>query len=260
MKGRYLGVDLGATWLRAALADENGRLLRRWRLPAVRWPAAAKSIRRLRLGRLDRLTIGPTGVWKPSERRDLARSLSGLAREVRVLSDVELAHEAAFDGGPGILVIAGTGSIAFGKNSKGQTRRAGGLGALLGDEGSGFWLGREALRRPALKKFYPETLALRLAHDVRPIRAIAALAPGIMRLARHNTAARSIVIGGATQLASRALALSRSLGLKRNIPVVLHGSLFRDRLFHDACLRRLGSRFVCRKTLTAPDVAAARRR
>ncbi|MBI3551391.1 MAG: hypothetical protein HY077_02635 [Elusimicrobia bacterium] len=112
MSERALGVDLGATWLRAALADGSGQILRRWKRPAVRWTALAPELKRLKLGKLDRLTVGPTGVWRPSDRRRLARALKSLARRVRVISDVELAHEAAFGGGPGILVIAGASHLA----------------------------------------------------------------------------------------------------------------------------------------------------
>ena len=48
---------------------------------------------------------------------------------------------------PGVVIIAGTGSIAYGHNGQGQAARAGGWGYVLGDEGSGYWIGRHALRR-----------------------------------------------------------------------------------------------------------------
>ena len=47
---------------------------------------------------------------------------------------------------PGVVVIAGTGSIAYGRNERNQAARAGGWGYMLGDEGSGYWIGRAALR------------------------------------------------------------------------------------------------------------------
>src|SRR5205085_1278058 len=46
---------------------------------------------------------------------------------------------------PGIVIIAGTGSIVYGRNQRGEAARAGGWGHLIGDEGSGYWIGREAL-------------------------------------------------------------------------------------------------------------------
>jgi glucosamine kinase len=59
---------------------------------------------------------------------------------------MEIALEAAFDVGPGVLVIAGTGSIAYGRDQRGKTLRAGGWGFAIGDEGSAHWIGREAVR------------------------------------------------------------------------------------------------------------------
>ncbi len=56
-----------------------------------------------------------------------------------------IALEAAFGSGPGVIVIAGTGSIAYGRNAEGQTARAGGWGFAISDEGSGHWIGRTAV-------------------------------------------------------------------------------------------------------------------
>jgi N-acetylglucosamine kinase-like BadF-type ATPase len=65
---------------------------------------------------------------------------------VEVCGDEEIALDAAFRGGPGILVIAGTGSNAIGRGVHGRLVGAGGWGPTLGDEGSGFWIGLEAIR------------------------------------------------------------------------------------------------------------------
>lgn len=62
-----------------------------------------------------------------------------------VAGDHIIAHRAAFGTSPGVLVIAGTGSIAFGRNQAGETARAGGWGPNVSDEGSAFWVGREAV-------------------------------------------------------------------------------------------------------------------
>jgi N-acetylglucosamine kinase-like BadF-type ATPase len=64
---------------------------------------------------------------------------------VQVIGDHIVAHHAAFGGGPGVLVIAGTGSIAYGVNEHGEHVRAGGWGAIASDQGSAFWIGREAV-------------------------------------------------------------------------------------------------------------------
>src|SRR5438067_13679340 len=80
-------------------------------------------------------------------RADVADSIRKLLEEivpcpVEVVGDMVIALEAAFDGGPGALVIAGTGSICFGRDERGQTAPAGGGGPEVFAEGSGGWLGR----------------------------------------------------------------------------------------------------------------------
>lgn len=65
---------------------------------------------------------------------------------ILVTDDARIALTGALAGQPGVVVIAGTGSIAFGRNDKGRAARAGGWGYLFGDEGGGFWIVREALR------------------------------------------------------------------------------------------------------------------
>ncbi len=64
---------------------------------------------------------------------------------IYVAGDHVIAHRAAFGTSHGVLVISGTGSIAFGRNQKGETSRAGGWGPAISDEGSAYWVGREAV-------------------------------------------------------------------------------------------------------------------
>lgn len=66
-------------------------------------------------------------------------------KQVKVVSDAEIALEAAFPGNTGCILIAGTGSILFAKDDKNEIRRVGGLGRTIGDEGSGYSIGRKAL-------------------------------------------------------------------------------------------------------------------
>ena len=70
----------------------------------------------------------------------------GYKARVVVVNDALVALEAAIPGGPGVVIISGTGSIAYGRNAAGEAARAGGWGYVLGDEGSGYWIGRAALR------------------------------------------------------------------------------------------------------------------
>lgn len=64
---------------------------------------------------------------------------------VRVVHDAVIAHAGALDGEPGIVVLAGTGSVAYGTSASGAPVRAGGWGYLFGDAGSAFWIGRYAI-------------------------------------------------------------------------------------------------------------------
>jgi N-acetylmuramic acid 6-phosphate etherase len=91
--------------------------------------------------------VGAAGAGREQEQTELAAALLavGVARRVRVLADGAVALSTAFHGGPGILVNAGTGSIAFARDPAGELHRAGGYGWQLGDEGGGYWLGRRAL-------------------------------------------------------------------------------------------------------------------
>lgn len=92
--------------------------------------------------------IGVAGAGRPQDREMLRDAIANRFQQSHVLlhHDAFIAHYGAFSGQPGVLVTAGTGSIAFGRNAEGEEARAGGWGWMLGDEGSGWWIGREAIR------------------------------------------------------------------------------------------------------------------
>src|SRR5262245_33131411 len=156
-EGWRVGVDVGGTWIRVLAADPRARR-RSFRarapglleLPAVldrlwsRW--------RLRRRDVDALVVASRGVWTRTERARLARRLGPIAMNVHVISDAEAAYRGALGDTPGVLLLAGTGSMALGRNASGRWARAGGLGPLLGDEGSAFWIGREWLRTSTREK------------------------------------------------------------------------------------------------------------
>jgi glucosamine kinase len=90
---------------------------------------------------------GFAGVGREEERRDLENELNrlGVAEEVVVDSDAAIALVDTFGDGPGIILLAGTGSIAYARGIDGTFSRCGGWGPVFGDEGSGAWIGRRAL-------------------------------------------------------------------------------------------------------------------
>jgi len=89
--------------------------------------------------------IGAAGAARPEVAETVRRILAELLPSpIQVVGDMQIALEAAFGADPGVLVIAGTGSIAYGRDLKGNTARAGGWGYAISDEGSAHWIGRAA--------------------------------------------------------------------------------------------------------------------
>ena len=157
----FLAIDAGGTKSNCLLADETRVLARDTagtvKLMRVGEPEATARLQAMLaevaaaagvpLNQITRSCFGLAGISSPAARawasRVLASSVSG---ELLICGDEEIALDAAFRGGPGILVVAGTGSNAIGRSVAGETFGAGGWGPVLGDEGSGTWIGLEALR------------------------------------------------------------------------------------------------------------------
>jgi N-acetylglucosamine kinase-like BadF-type ATPase len=98
-------------------------------------------------GEVAQVYVGAGGIDTDEDAAALAALIAPHVpgARIRVVHDTRLLL-AAGGASTGVAVIAGTGSAAWGRNGRGQEARAGGWGYLLGDEGSGYWLGREAVR------------------------------------------------------------------------------------------------------------------
>lgn len=95
---------------------------------------------------IDRTCVGAAGAGRAEISTSVSQILAEiLPGQVTVVGDADIAFEAAFGSGPGVIVIAGTGSIAYGRDRQGRTARAGGWGFAISDEGSAHWIGRAAL-------------------------------------------------------------------------------------------------------------------
>src|SRR3989442_1681790 len=96
---------------------------------------------------VDRAVVGAAGAGRAQEQQELAAALvaAGIARAARVLADAEVALATAFRSAPGIIITAGTGSIALWRHAAPQLDPLPGHGMAPGDEGGGYWLGRRAL-------------------------------------------------------------------------------------------------------------------
>lgn len=160
MSAFFAGVDGGGTSTRVLVIDEAGTEVGHAEGPgsAVAPGLASRSADVIRecLARataslpsrtLRSLCVGVAGAGRDEERDNLLAALetAGVAGTVVVVTDAEVAIEDAFGAGPGILLTAGTGSIAYGKGPTGVLARCGGWGPAIGDEGSGAWIGRRAL-------------------------------------------------------------------------------------------------------------------
>lgn len=196
------------------------------------------------------LCAGLAGVGNEAERVAVEQALAGTARVVRVVSDGEVALHGAFDGGPGVLLIAGTGSVAYGRGPDGRMDRCGGWGMYVGDEGSGYALGRAALAaalrsvdgREAETRLLPvvlEVLALEGPREIPPWAGraakgdVASLARHVLDLAAGGDAvALRLVEQQAADLASHVIALAHRLGpWPGDVPVVFHGGVLRSGLY-----------------------------
>src|SRR5207248_9614696 len=91
--------------------------------------------------------VGIAGVDRDDEARAVRAIMRrvGYQSRVGVVNDALIALAAGAGDAPGIVVIAGTGSIVYGRKARDEAARAGGWGHIIGDEGSGYWIGREAL-------------------------------------------------------------------------------------------------------------------
>jgi len=95
---------------------------------------------------ISRACVGIAGGARPETTEIIRKIVTDVVPgEIEVVGDMVIAIEAASGSGPGVVVIAGTGSIAYGRNAAGQTARAGGWGFAISDEGSGHWIGRRAV-------------------------------------------------------------------------------------------------------------------
>jgi N-acetylglucosamine kinase-like BadF-type ATPase len=193
--------------------------------------------------------VGAAGAGRAPEREALAAALSaaGIAAKIDVRGDIEIALAAAFGTGPGVLLSAGTGSIAYARapGASGGLHRAGGYGWQLGDEGSGYWLGRRALAAAARSRDGLEdsstllerllvALGLQTFDDLIRWTAtatpaqVAALAPHVLNAAQEGEqVAQRAVDEAAAELTQLVKALTRHFPGTDAVPLATAGGLLR---------------------------------
>jgi N-acetylglucosamine kinase-like BadF-type ATPase len=254
----FIGIDGGGTRARAVLVDAAGAVRARMvgdagiieADDALRGAdASARLVRAMAQQAhvalpVTALCCGLAGAGREVERHAVRTALeqAGLAGRVVIVGDAEAAMADAFADAPGVLVIAGTGSIAWARGEDGAVHRAGGWGRLIGDEGSGFDIGVSAVRavlrawdgRDGPTTITPplvEALGAAPPDLVRFIagaskRQVAALAPIVLRsAAAGDPAAAAIRDGAVAALVELATTAARKAGLGAAPSVALAGGL-----------------------------------
>ena len=220
----YLGVDAGGTTTTYVLADEHteiaraeGGSIKRMRVPAevaaANLQAACEDLERRsgrRLREVTRTCIGAAGFSVPIVSEWLVAAFAErVGGELLLVGDVVIALDAAFQGGRGVLVLAGTGSNVAARAQNGRLANAGGWGPAVSDEGSGFAIGRDGVRAAfraidadehtllteRIAAFWGVDLAAMVGHvNSQPPPDFARLVPLVSEAAREGDAAAQAVL------------------------------------------------------------------
>lgn len=257
-----LGIDAGGTKTVAFLADADGRIIAEGRAGGANLQTEGElQVEKVLHDVIDQVTrardmtpaavcLGMAGVDREADGRtirDIMRRL-GYRSHTLIVNDALIALVAGAGASPGLVVISGTGSIAFGVSHRGLAARAGGWGPTLGDEGSGYWIGRRALEavtrdadgrgpRTRLSQLVldhfqlprPQSLVSEIYHQPQGRPAIAALAT-IVDGARADgdLVATEIMVEAADELALAAASVISRLEMRgEQFPILLAGGLLK---------------------------------
>lgn len=256
----YVGIDGGGTKSRLMAVDNAGTVFGPWfgsstNISSNSREVVVQNIRELYQSFLSGLPCGPeevaalcigsAGIDVPENVTRLSEIIreAGIACPILVVNDVEILLAGECQGSPGAVLISGTGSVAFGKNEAGLTHRTNGWGHLLGDEGSGYWIGQEAIRHclRSVDQRSPPTLMADLICEACGLEDISHILPSVYRtgankteianLARHvdtaaaqgDVAALSIMEEAAGHLFVMVESIWRVLNLNREHSIILSG-------------------------------------
>jgi len=257
-----LGIDVGGTKTVCLLADEKGQVVSRSRggganlqgMGELQVEKVLHEVMEDAIGARDIvpaiICVGIAGVDRQDDFEVVRGIMRRIGRKARVLvvNDALIALEAGAPGQAGVVVISGTGSIAYGRNAENLAARSGGWGYVLGDEGSGYWIGRAALRAvlraadhrgPAtvltdllLERFHvsqPQALLREVYQQQAKPAALAALASAVhTAFSQGDQAAIGILRSAANELEGSALSVVRRLDLSNEaFTFILSGSVFR---------------------------------
>ena len=259
-----VGVDGGGSKTEAIILDNDLRVIGEGRSgPSnplrVGLTSAAAAVReaidnacaaaKIRRSDLESAEVGLAGARRHELRERMREMLLPLGiREIEVVTDADIALYGATDGAPGLVVIAGTGSICCGINARGKKFCAGGWGPLAGDEGAGAWIARRALRAVAYASDGrgPQTLLTEFACNYFHVSTaddlttaiyaptitnerIAGFGKDVVEAAkRKDPVAEQIILDGGVELGLAAVAVIRNLQMEREqFQIAVVGGVFR---------------------------------
>jgi N-acetylglucosamine kinase-like BadF-type ATPase len=257
----YLGIDGGGTKTSFAVADEEHILARVTEGASSPTRVEEVTVQRtlragiesacamagVRPGDITHACVGSAGVAIEAGRLLIERTVAEVIRgQYAVVGDMLIAHEAAFFGTSGVMVVSGTGSIAFGVNDDGENARAGGRGPMVSDEGSGTWIGRKAVaallrawdsnQETCLDRFLLPAWQIESADDLVRKCAKASpnefsrLFPAVQKAAASGDfMAQDLLTQAGMELATLARVVARRLWPRRNhVRVAMAGGIFRN--------------------------------
>jgi N-acetylglucosamine kinase-like BadF-type ATPase len=286
-----LGADGGGTKTMGLLADSSGTVLARGRgdgsnQNVIGIDNAARNLAELvaalarsagrPVAEIGSVVLGLAGAGAGSDRQVLIEAIQARLRAmgfpslpISIKSDGRIAREGAFNGGPGVVAVAGTGSVVMGKSPDGETLSIGGWGRVIGDEGSGYHIGLEALKAVSREidgrgeagrlrvsissRFGLETRERIIAAIYREKFDIPSVAPAVLDAAEAgDQVALGILTRAAREFSAQVVTAVNRLGLHGGTGIVMIGGL----IDHDTVYARMLAAEI-RKSSPAVDFRAA---
>lgn len=286
----YIGIDGGGTKSHLVLTDENLNVIAENKGGPTNFLIIGKEtvaktifeliddtlkINNISYDDVEGIFLGTTGAGRRNNAEDIKQAILKFAndngvsyKKFDVDSDARIALEGAFAGGPGSILIAGTGSIMFGKDAEGNIHRIGGFGRWIGDEGSGFMIGKKGFIAVA-KEFDgrgSETMLTQLVKSkygienadilINKIYAenfdIASIAQDVIDCANRNDhVCQQILREEATELFWHVVSALKKLNL-RELTISLIGSLLTTDNYYSNSFREMVNKNLPQVTIADP--------
>lgn len=266
----YIGIDSGGSKCRIVIAAPDIKVILKKTYPGIHYSVTgaekySSSVssyirdslksKKLKLTNCKGICIGTAGAREKSDRRKLKKSFCGNLnfKNILITTDAMTALYGAFEGGDGIIIISGTGSVLYGL-SENKIKRVGGWGRIIGDEGSGYWIGKRALNL-ITKEFDGSVSQSLLSKQIRIKFGITAgnvnerifhgkfniqdIAPAVIECAEKNCSVSQKIISEAVRdLVSHVKTFLKTTNRKNPVSIVFTGSIIENRNLLSVNLKR----------------------